>query len=97
MLADRASEMGYGGADRAVYVRVPYLPDRQLLQDFQTLPHLPARTVDLFISVMIRGFPRVDLASAPGSERIETHDSVRVEFESTRAERAGRADKPILR
>lgn len=29
---------------------------RPLLQDFQTLPHLPARTVNLFASVSIRGF-----------------------------------------
>jgi hypothetical protein len=54
MLAARASEMGYGGADRAVYVRVPYLPDRQLLQDFQTrLRHHP-RTHDLSLYVVIR-------------------------------------------
>src|SRR5690242_9724966 len=34
---------------------------------------------------MIHGFQRVDLVCAPGSGRIETHDSVRVEFESTTA------------
>ena len=52
-------------------------------QDFQTRPLPPARTDDLFASVMIRGFRRVDFACASGSGRIETHDSVRVEFEST--------------
>src|SRR5260370_34166293 len=83
MLADRASEMGDGGADRAVYVRVPYLPDWQLLQDSQTKVHLPARTNDLSVSVSIRGFGRVARASAAGSGRIPTHASVRVEFEST--------------
>jgi hypothetical protein len=62
MLADRASEMGYGGADRAVYVRVPYLPDRQVLQDFQTRPHPQARMDDLLASPSIRGLRGIDLA-----------------------------------
>src|ERR1700704_6799745 len=61
-------------------------------QDFQTRPHLPARTDDLFVSVMIRCFRRVDLACASGSGRMETHDSVRVEFESTRAVRTARVE-----
>ena len=53
-------------------------------EDFQTRGHLPARTDDLFASVVIRGFRRVDLACPSGAGRIETHGSVRVEFESTR-------------
>ena len=53
-------------------------------QDFQTRRHLPAWTDDLFASVVIRGFRRVDLACPSGAGRIETHGSVRVEFESTR-------------
>ena len=63
MLADRASEMGYGGADRAVYVRVPYLPDRQLLQDFQTRQHPPVQMNDLSASVMIHNLRSIDLHS----------------------------------
>src|ERR1700730_2850259 len=59
-------------------------------QDFQTLPHLPARTDDLFVSVMIRGFSARNPKCASGSARIETHDSVRVEFESSRAGRMAR-------
>ncbi|HSE46952.1 MAG TPA: class I SAM-dependent methyltransferase [Gemmatimonadales bacterium] len=48
------------------------------------------RTDDLFVSVVICGFRRVDLACASGSGRIETHGSVRVEFESTMAVRTAR-------
>ena len=60
-------------------------------EDFQTCPQLPARANDLFVSVMIRGFQRVDLVSASGSGRIEAHDSVRVEFESTMGVRTARS------
>jgi hypothetical protein len=49
------------GADRAVYVRVPYLPDRQLLQDFQTRLRPAARTNDLLLSAMIRNLQGIDL------------------------------------
>src|SRR5258705_1231991 len=64
-------------------------------QDFQTLPHLPARTDDLFVSVITRAFLRVDLAYPSGSSRIETHDSVRVEFESTGAMRTARIRRKV--
>ena len=62
-------------------------------EDFQTRPHLPAQTDDLFVSVMIRGFRRVALACGSGSGPIETHDSVRVKFESTRAVRTARIER----
>src|SRR6266851_3564116 len=51
---------------------------------FQTRPHLPDRTDDLLASVITRSLRRIDRLCAFGSERIATHDSVRVEFESTR-------------
>ena len=59
-------------------------------QAFQTRLHLPARTDDLFVSVVIRGFRRVNLACASGSGRIEADGSVRVELESIRAVRTAR-------
>ena len=62
-------------------------------EDFQTRRHLPAQTDDLFVSVMIRGFRRVALACGSGSGPIETHDSVRVKFESTRAVRTARIER----
>jgi hypothetical protein len=64
-------------------------------QDFQTRLHLPARTDDLFVSVMTRAFLSVDLAYPSGSSRIETHDSVRVEFESTGAMRTARIRRKV--
>jgi hypothetical protein len=62
---------------------------------FRPALHLPARTDDLFVSVMIRCFRRVDLA-ASGSGSMQTHDSVRVEFESTRAVRTARVGSRAL-
>lgn len=58
-------------------------PTRRVTPGFSDPPPPPVRTDNLFVSVMIRGFRRVDLACASGLGRIETHDSVRVEFEST--------------
>ncbi len=65
----------------------PKVFPRSGLLVFQTYPHLPARTDDLLVSATIRGLRGVDLARAFGSGRIASHDSVRVEFESTRAVR----------
>src|SRR5229473_2669329 len=44
---------------------------------------------------MTRAFLRVDLAYPSGSSRIETHDSVRVEFESTGAMRTARIRRKV--
>jgi hypothetical protein len=55
--------------------------------DFQTRPHLPARTDDLSIFVKIRGFCCAESSLRFRSERIEAHVSVRVEFESSREAR----------
>src|SRR5215470_16040139 len=50
---------------------------------FQTQPHLPPRTNDFFGSVSIRAVGARRPPCALGSGQTGTHDSVRVEFEST--------------
>ena len=60
-------------------------------QDFQTRLHPLARTNDLLASAMIRSFRGIDLLCASESEHIATHDSVRVEFESSLRSHSGPA------